>query len=73
MQKHYDPREASRYLQEVLGIRITPGTLNTWRSQGRGPQYKKIASKVYYEQSALDAFATGKPVKTIDSIDIVKR
>ena len=55
---------AAEYLRG-RGIQVTPGTLNVWRSQGRGPEYKKIYRRVYYDQAALDDFATGEPVKTM--------
>ena len=55
MKKYYDTREASEYFQ-ALGVQITQGTLTTWRSQGKGPSYKKIAARVYYEKEQLEKF-----------------
>ena len=40
---------------EYLGGVVT-GTLAKWRHFGEGPEYVKIGSRVFYEQSALDAF-----------------
>lgn len=68
MQQHYSTPEAAAYLRQ-RGIKVTPGTLNTWRHLGRGPSYKRIYARVYYEQPALDRFAEGQPVKTIDSVE----
>ena len=42
--------EAAKYLG--LGLR----TLDNWRSQGRGPRYLKLGSRVIYPLQELDAF-----------------
>ena len=59
--KNLNTREAASYLQE-LGVEFSPQTLEKWRCRGSGPEYKKISMRVYYERSALDAFAQGTTV-----------
>jgi len=56
--KNYDTKGAVGYLKS-LGIGFSGGTLNLWRLLGRGPRFKKIGRKVFYEQTALDEFARG--------------
>jgi hypothetical protein len=45
------PPAAAEYLGGVV-----VGTLAKWRCFGEGPEYVKIGSRVFYEQSALDSF-----------------
>jgi hypothetical protein len=45
------PREAG----EKLGG-IAEQTLAKWRVYGTGPEFVKIGKRVFYEESALDAF-----------------
>jgi hypothetical protein len=59
-------REAAEYLAS-RGIPFTRGTLQVWRSMGRGPRYRKLCSRVGYRPEDLDTFAAGEPVETIDS------
>lgn len=65
MPRNLTTPQAAQYLQDK-GIRITPGTLNTWRSIGKGPAYKKVGRYVYYERETLDQFEQGQPFKTVD-------
>ena len=60
---------ASNYLKS-LGLPFQSGTLEVWRCLGKGPRFKRVARKVFYEKAALDEFAHGEAVETIDSIDI---
>ena len=55
---------------KILGLR--PGTLEVWRSIGRGPRFKKIGRKVFYDVIDLEIFANAHTVETIDSIEIKK-
>jgi hypothetical protein len=64
--RYYDTKGAAEYLNS-LGLLFRAGTLCVWRSQGKGPRYKKIARKVFYEKTALDEFAKGHTVDTVDS------
>lgn len=50
--------EACKYL-ESIGIPFSTGTMNAWRCLGKGPRYKKIGSKVFYEKRDLDEFSRG--------------
>ena len=68
MKRNLTTREAAQLLQD-RGIRVTSGTLNVWRSQGRGPRFKKIGRHVYYTREALDQFERGEPYETIDSLE----
>jgi hypothetical protein len=40
---------------QKLGLK-NPGTLDNWRTQGRGPEYLKIGSSVRYTDEAIEAF-----------------
>lgn len=64
--KALNTKEAASYLKE-LGTPFSAGTLEVWRSQGRGPRYRKIFSRVVYMPADLDRFASGHLVETIDS------
>jgi hypothetical protein len=55
---HLDTKQAAAYL-EGRGIAFKPGTLVLWRRQGRGPLFKRVAGKVFYEQGTLDRFIQG--------------
>ncbi len=59
--------EAAKYLTES-GYPYTKKTLEAWRCQKRGPKYKKIVSRVYYEKSWLDEFLEGLEVKIFDPV-----
>ena len=67
MQRNFNTQEAASYLEEI-GTPFSPGTLEVWRFYGRGPRYKKIGRRIFYEQSALDDFSRGQIVETVDSI-----
>ncbi len=53
--------EAAKY----LGLR--PGTLEIWRSLGKGPRYLKIGRRVVYELADIDAYAKAHAVETSES------
>jgi predicted DNA-binding transcriptional regulator AlpA len=40
----------------ALMLDISPKTLERWRYQGTGPQYKKIGRRVYYALSDLEDY-----------------
>ena len=50
-----DPLHPPDRAAEYLGGFKT-GTLAWWRVVGRGPAYVKIEGRIFYRQSALDAF-----------------
>ena len=62
--KRFNTRGAARFLTETEGVNVRPGTLEVWRCIGKGPQYKKIHNRVFYEREALEVFAKGEPVLT---------
>ena len=57
--------EASAYLTSC-GVPYSKKTLEVFRCKKRGPKYKKIVSRVYYEKSWLDEFLEGLEVKIFD-------
>lgn len=56
-------REAAAYLA-AIGCPFTFGTLEVWRSRGRGPRFHRVGGRVFYAPADLDAFAAGTPVET---------
>ena len=65
---NFNTKEAVEYLLSC-GLHFKQSTLEVWRSYGKGPRYKKVAGKIYYEKSDLNEFISGKKVETIDSVD----
>ena len=65
-QTHFNTKEAVEYLRS-LGLNFSPSTLEVWRSLGKGPRYKKVTRKVYYEKSSLDEFSKGEIFETINT------
>ena len=59
--------DAAKYLGN------TRGTLEVWRCIGKGPRYRKIGSKVYYDLVDLEEFANSRVFETTDSIEIMRR
>jgi predicted DNA-binding transcriptional regulator AlpA len=53
-----DVRAAAKYLG------ICPGTLDNWRSQGRGPRYVRIGSRICYRVVHLEEYLEAN---TVDS------
>lgn len=45
-----DSKEAAHILK------LSPQTLNNWRTQGRGPAFRKAGRKVIYARSDIDAW-----------------
>ncbi len=58
--------QAALYLSEVKGIPTSPKSLEVYRCQGKGPKFKKIISRVFYDIEWLDEYAQGIPVKIYD-------
>ena len=67
MEKRLTTRQAAEKLQS-LGITYTAGSLEVMRCRGRGPEFVKVGRRCFYTESALLAFAEGRPVKTRDAI-----
>ncbi len=66
MERNFNTKEASEYLKKK-GCPGTSGTLEVWRSLGKGPRFKRIRKRVYYTTRDLDEFAEGETVETSDS------
>jgi len=66
---NFNTRQAADYLKET-GTPFTRQTLEVWRSLGRGPRYKRVGRRIFYEQTDLDSFAKGRKVETIDSVGL---
>ena len=64
--QNLNPKEAVKYLADH-GAPFTHGTLEVWRSKKRGPRFKRIGGRVFYEKQDLDGFLNGSIVETIDS------
>lgn len=58
--------QAATYLTNILGIPTAKSSLEVYRSQGRGPKYKRVGTRIYYEFEWLDEWARGIPVMVID-------
>ena len=65
--KALNTKQAANYLKEI-GTPFSAGTLEVWRSQGRGPRYRKVCRRVVYMPEDLDRFASGQVVETVDSL-----
>lgn len=55
-------REAAYFL------RLSHKTFEIWRCKRRGPRYKKIGSKVFYDENDLRAYIDAQSVETLDSV-----
>ena len=64
--KKLDTKQASDYLDQ-LGTPFTASTLEVWRCLGKGPRFRKVARKVFYDPADLEVFASGQLVETTDS------
>ena len=61
-------RVNTKQAADILGM--SAGTLEVWRCLGKGPRYKKIGRKVFYDLQDLETFANAQTVETIDSISL---
>ena len=68
--QNFTTKEAAAYL-EHLGTPFATGTLEVWRSQGKGPMYIKVKDRVFYPRKGLDAFSMGEVIHTVDSARIL--
>ena len=58
-------KEASAYLTE-LGLPTAASSLEVARCKSRGPKYKKIGGRVYYDVDWLNEHAAGIEVRIFD-------
>lgn len=64
--RRLNTREAAQY----LGVKA--GTMEVWRSLGKGPRYCKLGARVVYDVSDLDSFASSCVVETCDTAKMLK-
>ena len=48
-------------------LKVSPATLNTWRSRGLGPKYYKAGRRVLYKSQDLEEYINSGLVMTRDS------
>jgi hypothetical protein len=60
-------------IEAASWLGLKPGTLEVWRSLGRGPRFLKIGRKVFYKIEDLELFANAHVVETIDSRELKDR
>ena len=44
-------------------LQVSPGTVANWRSQGKGPAFKRIGGVVRYNPQVVDAWIEAQPSK----------
>lgn len=66
MQKALSTSEAAAYLG------LSRGTLEGWRSLGKGPRYRKFGRRVLYELKDLDDYSASRIVETRDTAEILR-
>lgn len=66
MQKALSTSEAAAYLG------LSRGTLEVWRSLGKGPRYRKFGRRVLYELKDLDDYSASRIVETRDTAEILR-
>lgn len=57
MEEYYTTEECAAILK------VSPKTLETWRSRGKGPKYYKVGGRVLYKKSDIEAFIEGSLVR----------
>ena len=62
-QQWFSTREAAAY------IRFSPRTLASWREDGKGPKYVKVAGRCRYPRSGLDRHMEENDVRREQSPD----
>ncbi|GAB6038047.1 hypothetical protein JCM15519_26060 [Fundidesulfovibrio butyratiphilus] len=62
MGKSLNTKDAAAFLG------LSAGTLEVWRSQGKGPKYAKLGRRVLYDPADLESFRNARKVLTIDTM-----
>jgi hypothetical protein len=62
-------KQAAAYLSKIKNVPTSPGSMEVYRCQSRGPKYKKIGSRVFYTVAWLDEYAQGVEIKIYDPAD----
>ena len=57
--------EASEYIRSK-GYPGTKKSMEVWRCKKMGPKYKKVGSRIFYQQNWLDEYLAGIPVQFFD-------
>ncbi|MCB0446253.1 MAG: helix-turn-helix domain-containing protein [Gelidibacter sp.] len=52
----YDPKNWLSTGQAASFLKLAPGTLQNWRSQGKGPYFIKRGNNVYYPKETLSSY-----------------
>ena len=52
----FNPSEWLTTGQAASFLKVAPGTLQNWRTQGKGPKFVKRGNHVYYPMSELIAY-----------------
>jgi len=53
-------------------LQVSPGTLEVWRSLGKGPRYRKHGRRVVYDDADLEAYSDSRIVETRDTAKILR-
>ena len=69
---HYQKRRRLNTPDAAEYLGVKRGTMEVWRSLGKGPRYVKLGTRVVYEIEDLDAFAASRVVETCDTAAILK-
>ena len=66
------PKGGYNTLDAAAYLNLSPGTLEVWRSLGRGPRYCKVGRRVVYRREDLDSFLASRTVETCDTAEILR-
>lgn len=67
--KELVPQKWKNTVESASHLGLSPGTLEVWRSLGRGPRYRKFGRRVMYATADLDRYAATHIVETCDSLN----
>ena len=62
------PQKWKNTAEAAAHLGLSPGTLEVWRSLGRGPRYRKFGRRVMYAIFDLDSYAATHIVETCDTV-----
>jgi hypothetical protein len=68
----FTTREAANIVKDRFNVKVSPGTLEVYRCQGKGPRYRKIGRRAFYCESDLKEFYfdNAQVVETVDSVRV---
>ena len=55
-------KQASAYLTKEKGIKTAASSLEVYRSQNRGPRFKRVGKRIFYTLKWLDEYTAGVEV-----------